>query len=215
MIVREFRNTWRRLVKRPGYTALSVGVLGVGLGVVLFLFSLINTVVLQPLPFPQAGRLMAIGEAHDDGDGIGDIDTDEYLGLHHLQGMDAVGAYVQAGLGLDTGSGARFYDGTLLTASMFHMLGVKPILGRGLAAADDKVGAPVVVLIGETLWRRQFHADRGVLDARCVSAASGRRSSVYCRPRSPFAMPASCGCRCNWVQACVRTSTWWQGSRPG
>ncbi len=77
--------------------------------------------------------------------------------------MDAVGAYVQAGLGLDTGSGARFYDGTLLTASMFHMLGVKPILGRGLAAADDKVGAPVVVLIGENLWRRQFHADRGVL----------------------------------------------------
>jgi predicted permease len=163
MIVREFRGAWRRLVKRPGYTVLSIGVLGVGLGVVLFLFSLINTVVLQPLPFPQAGRLMAIGEAHDDGDGIGDIDTDEYIGLYHLQGMDAVGAYVQAGLGLDTGSGARFYDGTQLTASMFHMLGAKPILGRGLVAADERMGAPAVVLIGENLWRRQFHADHGIL----------------------------------------------------
>ena len=46
MIVREFHNAWRRLAKRPGYTALSIGVLGVGLGVVLFLFSLINMVVL-------------------------------------------------------------------------------------------------------------------------------------------------------------------------
>ncbi len=164
MIVREFRQAWRRLARRPGYALLSVAVLGVGLGVVLFLFSLVNTVVLQPLPFSHADRLVAVGEAHDKGIGIGDIDTHEYLGLRdRLQGVDAVGAYVWEGLGLDTGSGARFYNGTRLTASMFRMLGAKPILGRGFAASDDKVGAPAVVLIGENLWRHQFHADPGVL----------------------------------------------------
>lgn len=164
MIVREFRQVWRRLTRRPGYALLSVAVLGVGLGVVLFLFSLVNTLVLQPLPFPHAGRLVAVGEAHDNGIGIGDVDTREYIGLHdHLQGVDAVGAYAQKGFGLDTGSGARFYVGTRLTALMLRMLGAKPILGRGLVASDDKVGAPAVLLIGENLWRHQFHADPDVL----------------------------------------------------
>ena len=58
MVVNEFRNAWRRWCRRPGYATLSVAVLGVGLGVVLFLFSLVNTMILQPLPFPQAQRLM-------------------------------------------------------------------------------------------------------------------------------------------------------------
>lgn len=64
MIVRELGNTWQRLARRPGYTALSVSVLGVGLGVVVFLFGLIDTMILQPLPFPQANRLMVIGYAN-------------------------------------------------------------------------------------------------------------------------------------------------------
>jgi hypothetical protein len=79
MIVREFREAWRRLMRRPGYALLSVGMLGVGLGVVLFLFGLVNTMILRPLPFPQAGRLMAIGQQQSNG--IGYIDSDQYLQL--------------------------------------------------------------------------------------------------------------------------------------
>src|SRR6185437_16627401 len=74
MIMREFRGAWRRLLKRPGYAVLSIAILGVGLGVVLFLFSLVNTMILQPLPFPQAQRLMAVGETSSNGYGIWAID---------------------------------------------------------------------------------------------------------------------------------------------
>ncbi|HWU75328.1 MAG TPA: hypothetical protein VN043_02395, partial [Rhodanobacter sp.] len=77
MIVREFRGAWRRLLKRPGYAALSVGVLGVGLGLVLFLFSMVNSLILQPLPFAHADRLMAVGEPVFNG--VDDIDSDQYL----------------------------------------------------------------------------------------------------------------------------------------
>lgn len=164
MIVREFRGAWRRLLARPGYTCLSTGMLGVGLGVLLFLFSLIDTLVLQPLPFPHADRLLAIGEVRDNGSGIGDIESSQYLDLHgRLQGLDEDGAYAPVGLGMDHGNGTSFYSGTLWTSSMMDLLGVKPLLGRGFGAADDVPDAAPVVLIGETLWRHGFDADPAVI----------------------------------------------------
>ena len=160
MIVREFRSACRRLCKRPGYAVLSVAMLGVGLGVVVFLFSLVNTLILAPLPYPQADRLMAMGEAHDNGFGIGDIDSDVYLQLQgRLRSMDAIGADVGADMNLDAGTGATQYDGSLLTASMMDLLGVKPLLGRGFVAADDVPGAAPVLLLNETVWRHDFKAD--------------------------------------------------------
>jgi hypothetical protein len=158
MIVREFGGALRRLLRRPGYTLLSVTVLGVGLGIVLFVFGLINTLVLQPLPFPHAARLVSIGEPVSNG--IGGMDGDQYLQLHgKLRSVDHMGAWVNVRLNLDEGSGAVFYKGGALTASMMSLLGVKPLLGRGFQAADDVPGAPRVVLLGATIWRHVFHAD--------------------------------------------------------
>ncbi|GAB3781601.1 ABC transporter permease [Dyella agri] len=160
VVVRELREAWRRLMRRPGYALLSVGMLGVGLGVVLFLFGLVNTMILRPLPFPQADRLVAIGEQSSNGYGIGYIDSDQYLQLQgHLRSVDMFGAYAVTGVNLDSGAGADFSRGTLLTASMMELLGVKPILGRGFITSDEVPGAAPVVLLGETLWRHDFHAD--------------------------------------------------------
>ena len=164
MIVRELRLGGRRLMARPGYTALSVGMLGVGLGILLFLFSLIDTLILQPLPFPHADRLLAIGGMHENGAGVGDLNSGEYLGLHRrLPGLDQDGAYASVGVSLDGGSGVRFYSGTLWTSSLMDMLGIEPLLGRKFSEADDVPGATAVALIGESLWRHEFHADAGVI----------------------------------------------------
>ncbi|OOG57728.1 hypothetical protein B0E47_05700 [Rhodanobacter sp. B05] len=158
MIVREFREAWRRLVKRPGYALLSVVVLGAGLGVMLFLFTMVNSVILQPMPFPHAGRLVAVGEPTSNG--IGGMDRAQYLALHgKLRSMDAMGAYAGTNLNLDSGHGAVHYGGCLLTASMMDVLGIKPLLGRGFEPADDVPGAPRVMLLGEPLWRHAFGAD--------------------------------------------------------
>lgn len=166
MIVREFRQAWRRLVRRPGYALLSVAVLGVGLGVTLFLFSLVNTLILEPLPVPHSGQLMALGEPSDSGNGINTIDSDQYLALHgHLRSVDLMGAWVPIGVGVDEGGsgGATYYPGGRMTASMMQLLGIEPLLGRRLLPADDAVGAPKVVLLGETLWRHGFNADPHII----------------------------------------------------
>ncbi|KZC20315.1 hypothetical protein RHOFW104R3_26425 [Rhodanobacter denitrificans] len=164
MLLRELRHAWRRLARPPGYAALSVGVLGLGLGVVLFVFSLINTLILQPLPYPQAERLMAIGAQSSNGYGIGDLDSDQYLLLRgRLRNVEKLGAYVDGGFNVDSGNGASYRRGSLFTASMMDLLGVKPILGRGFSAGDDAPGAAPVLLLGETLWRNDFQADPRVI----------------------------------------------------
>lgn len=188
MIVRELREACRRLCQRPAYALLSVTVLGVGLGVVLFLFNLINALVLQPLPFPQPDRLVAVGEAHANGIGIGDIDANQYLTLReHLDGVAAMGAYVSLSAGLDKGHGATLYHGTMVSLSMLDMLAVKPMLGRGFSAADGDVGAARVMLIGEQLWRHAFHADPDVIGRKL--RLGGRWTTVI------GVLPASFGFR--------------------
>lgn len=171
MIIRECRDAWRRLSRRPGYTALSVMVLGVGLGVVVFLFSLVNTLMLEPLPFPHADRLVAIGELQNDsggigdkGVGIGDIDSDRYLRLKaSLHGIDDIGASQHGNILMDAGSGAIRYEGGRLTSSMMDLLGGRPLIGRGFTVADDQPDAAQVVLLGENLWQHAFNADPHII----------------------------------------------------
>jgi predicted permease len=129
---------------------------------VLFLFSIVNSLILRPLPFAHADRLMAVGEPASHG--IEGIDSDQFLQLQgKLHSVDLMGAYDNSGIGLDGGSGATYYPGCELTASMMKMLDVQPLLGRGFSAADDVPGAPRVVLLGEALWRHVFHADQHIV----------------------------------------------------
>lgn len=167
MLRQEIRDAWRRLCRRPGYAALSIGVLGVGLGLTLFVFNLVHALIIDPLPFPHADRLVAIGAVRDAsggpgdvGVGIDDLDSAQYQLLQRsLSGMEAFGAYQQAGIVLDAGDGASLYEGGIFTPSMLDLLGVQPLLGRGVSPADAAPGAPPVMLIGESLWRREFASD--------------------------------------------------------
>ncbi|HWU76280.1 MAG TPA: ADOP family duplicated permease [Rhodanobacter sp.] len=187
MILRECRSAWRRLLKRPGYAALSVGVLGVGLGLVLFLFSIVNSLILQPLPFAHADRLMAVGEPAPHG--IYGIDSAQYQQLRDgLHNVDLMGAYRSSGISLDGGNGATYYSGCSLTASMLKMLEVQPLMGRGFGSADEVPGAPRVLLLGETLWRHVFHADPHIV-GRAVQVNGEWATVVGVMPAS-FEFPA-------------------------
>ena len=171
MLFSEARGALRRLWRRPGDSLLSVGVLGVGLGLALFVFSLVHALILTPLPYPQAERLVAIGEindatgdAGDMGVGIDELDGAQYQLLgHSLSGVERLGAYAGAGIALDTGGQAALYEGGVFSASMMDLLGVRPLRGRGFVQADERPDAPPVVLIGESLWRHAFGADPSIV----------------------------------------------------
>jgi hypothetical protein len=191
MIVLECREALRRLRRRPGYALLSVAVLGVGLGVVLFLFGLINTLILEPLPVPHPARVMALGEPSHSGNGIAEIDSDQYLALRgHLRSIDLMGAYVPIGVGVDMGNGATYYPGSRMTASMMPLLGIEPLLGRTLLPADDAAGAPDVALLGETLWRNSFKADPHIV-GRAVRVNGDWVTVVGVVPAQATSMPVT------------------------
>ncbi|MHB1057843.1 MAG: ADOP family duplicated permease [Rhodanobacter sp.] len=191
MIVREFREAWRRLARRPGYALLSVAVLGVGLGVTLFLFSLVNTLILDPLPVPHPARLMAAGEPSHSGNGIDTIDSDQYLALRgRLGSVDLMGAYLPIGAGVEEGGSAKYYPGSRVTASMMPLLGIQPLLGRGLLPTDDADGAPDVVLLGETLWRQGFKADPHIV-GRAVRVNGEWATVVGVVPASATRVPVT------------------------
>lgn len=141
-------------------------VLGTGLGLSVFLFSLVQKTILQPLPFPQPDRLVVIGHAQDNGLGIGSLGNEMLLALHHkLDGTGTVGAYSASGmvLGGEGHAPAAYEHGGSLTASAMRMLGVHPLLGRGFLPADEAPGATPVVLLGASLWRQRYHADPHIL----------------------------------------------------
>ena len=160
----DLSSAWRRLASRPGYTALSIGVLGLGLGAMLFLLAAVNSLILAPLPFPDAERLVAIGHLGDGNVGIDGMDADDYLRLTpELRSYDAIGSYEELTVNLTRASGPKRYDGAYLSEAMLPMLGVQPLLGRGFSVADDAPGAAPTLLLGERAWRDDFAADPAIL----------------------------------------------------
>lgn len=187
----EAREALRRLWRRPGYSLLSLGILGIGLGLTLFLFSLVNTLIIQPLPLPHAERLMALGEPTHSGNGIDPLDSDQYLAVHgSLRNLDAMGAYYGIGMNVDEGGTATYYAGTLVTASMMPLLGIEPLLGRVLTPADDAPGAPRVALLGEALWRHGFGADPHII-GRAVRISDQWATVVGVVPAAASRLPVT------------------------
>jgi putative ABC transport system permease protein len=164
MILRDLKDAWRHLHRSPGYTALSVMVLGIGLGSVLFLFGLVDSMVLRPLPFPHPQRLVAMGYANPNGDGVNDVSADEFLALRAgMHDFEDSGAYSALMVDVDAETGAVSHIGTEVSASVLPMLGVQPLLGRLMDQQDDRPGAPLVAMLGETVWRHDFNADPDIV----------------------------------------------------
>lgn len=161
----EFRNAWRRLWARPLHTLLSTGILAIGLGATMYLFGAVNGMVLRPLPFPHAERLVSIGWLEPDSSELDGFDADDWLRLQpHLIGMDLVATDGGvATVNIARGDGVKRYDGALIDSRMLDLLGERPMMGRGFSTDDDRAGAPMTVLIGERAWRNDFNADPDVV----------------------------------------------------
>lgn len=166
MIGMEIRNALRRLRHRPGYTALSLLVLSLGLGAMLFTLGAVNSMVLQPLPFPQAERLVTLGYARATSTSTGELQPADFLRLREeVQGIERIGSYARLTANIAGGLEAfpKRYDGVRFDRAMFDLLGVQPILGRAFSEDDDRPGAAPVVLLSHRVWQQDFAGDPTVL----------------------------------------------------
>jgi putative ABC transport system permease protein len=160
----DLRYALRTLRQHPGVTATIVLTLGVGIAVNTTVFTIVNAAVLRPFPFEEPDRVaqMGIGLFPDN------VGTLSYPDLQEWQAatttMGQVGASRQSGMTIaDEGRPAARLAGAYISWTMFPLLGVQPVVGRGFVEADDRAGAPPVVILSDETWRTRYGADPGVV----------------------------------------------------
>jgi putative ABC transport system permease protein len=159
----DLRYAARRLVAAPGFTAVTVLTLALGIGVTTAIFSAVKPVLFEPLPYPDAGRIMAIWDVGPDASRAeGTFGTYVELGARS-RSFDAI-AVMKAWQPTLIGTGEpERLDGQRVSWSYFRVLGVPPALGQDFRLPDDRLGGPRVVLLSHALWRRRFGGDRAII----------------------------------------------------
>src|SRR4051794_30526850 len=155
----------RRLWKQPGFTAVALAALALGIGANTAIFSLLDAVVLKPLAYPDPERIVAVWATSPE-QGIPQIEI-SYPKLRALteqaKSFAALAAYVEEPMNLEERGDPLVLDGARITSGFFDVWGVAPILGRRFSLAEDRKGGADVVLLSEGLWRRRYAGDRAIL----------------------------------------------------
>ncbi len=152
----DLRYAIRMFLKSPGFAAIAVLTLALGISANTALFSVVNGVLLNPLPYPHSEQLVAVyGKAP----GVDQAPV-AYLNFldwqHETQTLSSMAIYRNQDYNF-TGTGeAERLSGYMISADFFSTLGVNPVLGRTLRSDDDQVGAGPVVILGGGLWKRRF-----------------------------------------------------------
>ncbi len=159
-LIHDVRFAARRLRKSAGFTVVAVITLALGIGANTAIFSVVNAVLLRPLPYRDPSRLVLLSE-HTPDFPILSVSYENYKDWRdQSHSFESVGAVRNAALTL-TGSGEpERLPAQMATASLFDVLGVQPVRGRVFAAEEDRPGAGGVALISYGLWQRRFGAAR-------------------------------------------------------
>jgi predicted permease len=155
-LLQDFRYAIRMFRKSPGFAVVAVLTLALGIGANTALFSIINGVLLNPLPYPHPEQLVAVS-ANTPGFNHAPVAYLNFLDWQHdAQTFSSMAMYRNEDYNVTGTSEAERLSGYMISAGFFPTLGVLPILGRTFRADDDQVGAAPVVILGGGLWKRKF-----------------------------------------------------------
>lgn len=158
------RQTFRSILRRPGYTLTAVLTLAVGIGASVAIFSLLHGALLRPLPYPDADRLIRVHNVYQATGGTGPFATPNYVDLaRRNRTLQELAGYSVRSLNLATEAAPDRVRALAVTANFFDALGVRPVVGRAFQDGEDREGAARVAVIGARLWLDRFQGRRDVL----------------------------------------------------
>ncbi len=164
----DLRFAARSIRRKPSFTGFCVFILAIGIGAVTTVFSTMNAVVLRPLPFPEADRLVWIW-ATDDAGSMNSLSALDYFDYRdQCEAFDSVGAHLLWKPGrIVTGQGTpeRIVT-TAVSASLFSTLGVEPLLGRTFAPEEEVLGGQNVVILSHSYWQTRLGGNRDALGSK-------------------------------------------------
>ncbi len=177
--MQDVRQAIRMMVKNRGFTVVALTVLALGIGANSALFSVLNTVLLKPLPYVEADRLLQLGRQLPFGRSNA-VSVPQFLYWRdHGRSFSRMATYEGRGGGLNLVAGDRPERVASLgvSANFFDVLGISPQVGRSFSAEDGEPGAPEVAIISDGLWRRRFGADPSIV-GRSIRLSGSQRTVV-------------------------------------
>ena len=162
----QLRLLWRRAAANPGLTLLSLLTLAVAVGANVAIFTVVNAVLLRPLPFPDSERLILLTHAAPQLGPLNDLpmsDALHFLYADQSRTLDGVVGFSDVAVSFTGPDNPQSVPAASVTASFFDVLRTPPRLGRPFTNEDDRPGAAPVVVIGDGLWRSRFGAGPGIV----------------------------------------------------
>jgi putative ABC transport system permease protein len=179
----DLRYAARRLRMERSFTATVVLTLALGIGATTAIFSAVNPILLEPLPYPDAGRIATIFDVGRDAAPL-DVTFGTHRELmarsHSFETFAVMKAWLPTLLGA---AEPERLEGQRVSAAFFDVLGIRPAIGRGFQPSDDRRGGPNVVILSDGLWRRRFDGDATIV-GRDVTLDDARHTVIGVMPRT-------------------------------
>ena len=167
----------RAFRRQPGFFAVAVGTLALGIGATVTVFSLVNAVLLRPLPYPDPDSLYLVGGTdHEHHSPLNPLSWPNYEDLRGTQAFSSVGASRDAIYNLTEGGGAERVEGSRVTGRLLQTLGIKPFLGRGFTSEEEIPNGADVVMLTHEFWTTRFGGDPSLVGR--TLGIDGRRFEV-------------------------------------
>jgi len=168
----------RQLLKNPGFTAVAVLTLALGIGANTAIFSVVNAVLLRPLPFKDPDKLVAVWERYPEKGNFRNLTApanfaDWKSQNEVFEGIAAFDTFYMRAVNLSGGMEPERVSAVTVSANLFDVLGIRPFLGRSFAADDEIPGQHEVVIVSHSLWQRRFGGDVELIGKRILLDGQG------------------------------------------
>jgi putative ABC transport system permease protein len=163
-LLADVRHSLRVLIKSPGFTIVAVLALALGIGANTAIFSVIDRVLLAPLPFPESERIMRVARKFPNGNGTS-VSIPKFMAWKRSQSFQSMAAYDFGGVSMNLGAGDRPnpVNGMHVTSGFFNVFGVSPILGRTFSPEEDLPNAGRFAVITYNLWKNRLGGERDIV----------------------------------------------------
>jgi putative ABC transport system permease protein len=171
--ISEVRHALRGHGKRPGLAMVAILTIALGIGASTAVFSVVEGVLLRPLPYPDSDALISIevNSGMGSSDGFYDLSEPEFLDLEAgISSFSSVAGYDGNEVTFGDSTAARRIQVLATTASLFPLLGVEPALGRAFSAEEDVPGGPRVMVLSHGMWQTEFGGDRNIVGRSMIVA---------------------------------------------
>jgi predicted permease len=169
-LLQDLRYGARMLMKQPGFTLIAVLTLALGIGATTAIFTIANAVLLRPLPYPDSGKLLFVGQTFRGGPNggapYGSGEPKFLFWREHSRSFESLACYSSFGGArgnLSGGSEAEYVSGWRVSEDFFRAFGVFPALGRAFTRAEDTPGGERVAILSHGLWQRSFGGRQEIL----------------------------------------------------